>query len=248
VTRALRAAALALSATACASRIFTDAGNGVKNDLAVRSVARLEAAYAESAHDGGLVLCGQVAIEPPHLAVLGTRGAERETRFAAYVSAAKLAGETPALSYASFYARYGSDCACIAKLEGVREVAVASPVGEPGVTLVNPAGVAPNDVTLEQQVLHVDALPGLNLRPLDLELGPRGGNAAYFALLPLGLAWDGTFGIVSLAVGTPLYVASEGIGWIASLVSTPQPAPKKPEPPPDPCAGIAWWYAPGGPH
>ena len=248
MTRALCAAALALQATACASRIFTDAANGVRNDLAVSSIASLDAAYAESPHDGGLVLCGRVAVEPPTFPGLGTPGVEHATSFAAYVSAAKLAGETPALSYKSFYARYGSDCACLAKIEGLREIAVASPAGEPGVTLVNPEGVAPADVTLERQVLHVDAVPGLSLRPLDLELGPRGGHGAYFALLPLGLAWDGVFGAASLAVGAPLWVISSGIGWVASQVSTPSESPPKAEPPPDPCAGISWWYAPGGPH
>lgn len=246
VTRALGSLVVSLQATACASRIVADAANGVRNDLAVRSIASLESAYVELPPNGGLVLCGEIAIEPPSLALLGTREAERLTRFSAYVSASKLAGEERALPFGQFYARYGAECSCLAKVEGLRAIAVGSAAGEPGVTLVDPPGVPPRDRTLEQQSLHVDAIPGVSLRAVDVALGPRGGSAAYWAALPLGLAWDGTFLAASVAVGAPLYVLSCGIRWVASLFSTePEPKPE-PQLRRDPCAGATWWYVPGG--
>jgi hypothetical protein len=246
VTRALCSAFIALQTTACASRIVADAANGVRNDLAVRSIASLESAWVESPPNGGLVLCGTIAIQPPRLSPLGTPEAERQTQFAAYVSAARLAGEEPALPFGSFYARYGSACACLAKVEGLRAIAVGSGTDQPGVTLVDPAGASPREATLEQQSLHVDALPGVTLRAVDLRLGPRGGNLLYWAPLPVALAWDGAFLGGSLAIGAPLYVVSSGIRWVASLFSTEREPPLEPAPPRDPCAGASWWYVPGG--
>jgi hypothetical protein len=248
VTRALCAGALALLLTACASRILTDAANGVRHDLAVRAISSLDSAYVESPPAAGLVLCGEIAVEPPSLASLGTRGVGQARSFAAYVSAASLAGEEAALPYASFYARYGSDCACLARIEGLRAVGVGAAAGEPGVTLVDPGGVPRGQVTLEQQTLRVDALPGVTLRPVDLRLGPRGRSPGYWALLPLGLVWDGTFLAASVAVGTPLYALSWVAQRVASLGSSAPAPPAQPEPPRDPCAGITWWYSPGGPR
>lgn len=248
MTRALGSIVLALQATACASRILTDAANGVRNDLAVRAISKLDSVYAEPPPNGGLVLCGDVAVAPPRLASLGTRGVGDETQFAAYIPGARLDGEEAALPYASFYARYGSDCSCLAKIEGLRAIPVGPGTGEPGVTLVDPPGVPLPEVTLEQQTLRLDALPGLTLRPVDLRLGPRGARPAYWALLPLGLVWDGTFLAASVAAGAPLYAVSSSVRWLASLGSDAPGPPAKPQPPRDPCAGIAWWYPPSELH
>jgi hypothetical protein len=110
--------------------------------------------------------------------------------------------------------------------------------GPGGIALVNPPGVAPAELTLEQQRLHVDPLPDVPGTPAELQLGPRGGNGAYWLLAPLALATDAPL----FAVGAATLVVAAPIAGIHYLVDEPEPDAPTPPPRPgwDPCNRMFW--------
>ena len=74
--------------------------------------------------------------------------------------------------------------------------------------LVNPPGLNRWVVQLEDQRVHVDRLPELANPPLDFALGPRGGQPAFWVLLPPAAALDVPIG---LGMGTAFMTAAGAV-------------------------------------
>jgi hypothetical protein len=200
---------------------------GVENDVRVVSVASIDEAFFLPGR--GLLLCG--------------RAAPGDEAFALGIPLAGLAQPQPAmLSYERFSTPFwgytpesGDGCACAAALPEARRI----PVSGPGaIALVNPPGVAPEALTLEQQQLHVDPLPDVPGTPADLQLGPRGGNGAYWLLTPLALAGDAPL----VAVGAATLVVAAPIAGLHYLFDDPEPPRPPPAPRPgwEPCNRMFW--------
>jgi len=216
-------AALCLALLVCASGCISydeaqQTAEGYKNGLVVHAVASLDGAWLIPGK--GLVLFGQVT---PGIMESDLYGPQRRD-FAAALSLKELqSGQAIQLPYHRFHAVDAARLNCVWKLDG-RAVSVSNDA--PAVRLASdPAGASPSQVSLAQQRIRIEPLPGVTTAPLDVALGPDGAKPEYAFLEPVGAFNDLVFGLASI----PLVI----LDAMFNVAHAPPPKPV------DPCVAFA---------